>query len=241
MVCHIVRHPVHYYNNIHSRTMLTYIIIIFTVVLVPDFFGKPSKNTIMVSLQNVTQSATIRGLRRYSFWIWFVRSRRTMSLFVKFRGRWDYFAVEARALLYWPRLKTLDPSTLLSTSPPKSFRNTSLCGTRHISTTGVALNLTLRQTHVRKELHSDSLITKQIREEIRIWTIVFPQHRTSVWRPRHERHFLQAFLIVGIKSTDILYQCKLGRRRTLQVLLFSRASNGEETGRGGCCTVGSTQ
>jgi len=92
MVCHIVRHPVHYYNNIHSRTMLTYIIIIFTavpyiiiifaVVLVPDFFGKPSKNTIMVSLQNVTQSATIRGLRRYSFWIWFVRSRRTMSFVI---------------------------------------------------------------------------------------------------------------------------------------------------------------
>ena len=79
-----------------------------------------------------------------------------------------------------PGLRTLDPSNLLSTWPPKSFMNTRFCGPRHISTTGVALHLTPKQVRVHYELHCDSLITKQIREEIPVRTTVFPQHRTSV-------------------------------------------------------------
>jgi hypothetical protein len=88
--------------------------------------------------------------------------------------------LEPRAVLYGPRLRTLSPSNLPSTTPTKSFRKISFCGTRHISTTSVALHLTPKQSHFLQELDNHCLFTKQAREKYLVPNIVFPQHRTSV-------------------------------------------------------------
>jgi hypothetical protein len=88
--------------------------------------------------------------------------------------------LEPRAVLYGPQLRTLSPSNLSSTSPTKSFRNISFCGTRHISTTSVALHLNPKQSHVLQELDNHCLVTEQAREKYLVRNIVFPQHRTSV-------------------------------------------------------------
>jgi hypothetical protein len=82
--------------------------------------------------------------------------------------------LEPRTVLYGPRLRTLGPSNLPSTSPTKSFRNISFCRTRHISTTSVALHLTPKQAHILQELDNDCLVTEQAREKYLVRTIVFP-------------------------------------------------------------------
>jgi len=72
--------------------------------------------------------------------------------------------LEPGAVLYGPRLR----SNLLSKLPPKSFRNTSFCRPRNVSTTGVALHLTSNQAHVLKKLHSEAMIAEKVREKIHV-------------------------------------------------------------------------
>ena len=126
--------------------------------------------------------------------------------------------LELRAVLNGSRLRALDPSKLLSTSPTKSFRNTRFNGPRHISTTGVALHLNPNQAHVHYELHCDATITKQVREKIPVRTTVFPQHRTSVWRPKNEGHLLQTVFVIRDLTNFLHHWCVAvkHRRQTLE-------------------------
>jgi hypothetical protein len=56
--------------------------------------------------------------------------------------------LEPRPLLDGRRLIAHDPSNPPLTSPTKSFRNTGICGPRHISTVGITLHLTSKQADV---------------------------------------------------------------------------------------------
>ena len=70
---------------------------------------QPSINTSMVSLQNMPQSATVCLLKRSSCWIWWARSRRTMS-YVMNRISWK---VRLLFCNHEPCLMDLDSATFL--------------------------------------------------------------------------------------------------------------------------------
>ena len=168
-----------------------------------------------------------------------VRGARCHTWCVKSRGRWDYsVGTTSRAL--WTSTQNTWPQQPSSTSPPISFRNTRFCGPHRISTAGVALHLTPKQAHVHYELHSDALIAEQIREEIPVRTTVFPQHRTSVPRPRHERHLLQAFRVLVNHLTDVLHHCFVETSCTPLDTMISAQRMAVTPVQEVCCTVSGT-
>ena len=153
-------------------------------------------NTGMVSLQNMPQSVMVRELRRYSCWIWQAGSRHMMSYEMNEISR------KVRLLCWYFDIK--------------SFRNTRLYGPRHTSTTGVALHITPKQAHVVQKLHSEAVITEEVREKIPFRTIVLQRHATSIRRPRHERHLLQAFLVLAGDFTQFFHHFFVGTRERIQ-------------------------
>jgi hypothetical protein len=56
--------------------------------------------------------------------------------------------LEPRAVLDGPGLRTLRPSNVPSTPATKHLRNIRICAPHHITTTGIALHLTMKQAHV---------------------------------------------------------------------------------------------
>jgi len=151
----------------HSR-MITWRGKMNTAHHTPIFFSEQSSmNTSMVSLQNMPHSATVLEVGNILFEYGGVGgrgragSRRTSYVTSKIS---PITLLEPGTVLYGPRLRTLDSSGLLSTSPTKSFRNTRFCGPRHISTTCVALHLTPNQAHVLKKLHGEAMIAEKVRE-----------------------------------------------------------------------------
>ena len=109
------------------------------------------------------------------------------------------------AVVYGPRLRTPGPSNLPSTSPLQSFRNILLCGPSNILASAVALQHTPKQAHVLQELNGYSLVTELIREKYLVCSTVFPQHPTSVWWTRHERHLLRTFIVIFNKFAHLLH------------------------------------
>lgn len=177
-----------------------------------SFIGSSSGGTVCLCIRTMWYLQFVYFSFSFIMWWWWLKCRAKSSYHGKRLLIKCY--VKLKILIYTCYWYTnLNPATFVRHRHPNPSGIQGF--TDHVISQPQLLHCTSLRSRPTTMWKCIASLTKQVREDIPVRTTVFPQHRTSIWRTRNERHLLQAFFIVRYNFANFLHHYMVAIRRTL--------------------------